>query len=294
MKISDIIDRVKSPLPWVEGDNIPWHDPEFSKRMLKEHLSQDHDAASRQLTTIEKHVSWIHNVLLSRMPTKVLDLGCGPGLYTHQLSKLGHRCVGIDYAPASIAYAIDKAREEMVSCQYVLDDIRTAEYGDDFGLVMFLYGEFNSLSPLDARNIVGKAYNALRRDGILLLEPHTFQGVKERSEPPTSWYSRQAGLFSSVPYMGLVERTWDEIQHTTTIRHYIIDGATCNVTRYAQSAQAYTNEEYSALLTNSGFSDIKFLPSLTGSKKDERSREQGLHVIVTRKRALVHTSVRTR
>ena len=280
MKICDIIDRVESPLPWVEGDNIPWNDPEFSERMLKEHLSQDHDHASRQLTTIEKHVNWIHNDLLSRAPIRILDLGCGPGLYTYHLSMFGHRCVGIDYAPASIAYAIDKARQEMVSCQYVLDDIRTAEYDDDFGLVMFLYGEFNSLSPLDARSIVNKAYNALRRDGILLLEPHTFEGVKERSKPSTSWYSRQAGLFSSVPHVVLVERMWSERHNTITIRHYIIDLATCNVTRYAQSAQAYTNEEYSALLINSGFSDIKFMSSLTGSTKDE---QQGFQVIVARK-----------
>lgn len=280
MKIFDIINRVVHPLPWVEGDNIPWHDREFSERMLKEHLSQDHDRASRQVTTIDKHVKWIHNVLLSRMPTRILDLGCGPGLYTHQLSTLGHRCVGIDYAPASIAYANDKAQQEAVSCQYVLDDIRTAEYGEDFGLVMFLYGEFNSFSSIDANTIIRKAYRALSKNGVFLLEPHTFQGVRERSEPRTSWYSTRTGLFSSVPHIGLVERMWDETQQTSTIRYYIIDGATCNVTRYAQSAQAYTNEEYSTLLTSCGFRAIKFLPSLTGSKKDE---QQGFQVIVARK-----------
>jgi SAM-dependent methyltransferase len=280
MKIFDIINRVVSPLPWVEGDNIPWHDPEFSEQMLKEHLSQDHDHASRQLTIIDKHVKWIHNVLLSRIPTRILDLGCGPGLYTHQLSLLGHGCVGVDYAPASIDYAIGKARQEMVSSQYVLDDIRTADYGDNFGLVMFLYGEFNSLSPIDARSIMGKAYHALMRDGILLLEPHTYLGVKERSVPRTSWYSGQAGLFSSAPHIGLVERMWDEIWHTTTIRYYIIDEATCNITRFAQSAQAYTKKELSTLLTNCGFKDIRFLPSLTGSKKEE---QQGFQVIVARK-----------
>ena len=36
---------------------------------------------------------------------RVLDLGCGPGLYTTRLAKLGHTCVGIDFSPASIAYA---------------------------------------------------------------------------------------------------------------------------------------------------------------------------------------------
>ena len=186
MQILEIVNRVVPPRSWTEGDKIPWNDLGFSKRMLKEHLSQDHDAASRRLTTIEKHVKWIHNCLLSRVPTRILDLGCGPGLYTHQLSTLGHHCVGIDYAPAAIAYANDQAQKEKVSCQYVLEDIRTADYGDDFGLVMFLYGEFNSLSPIDARKIVDNAYDALRRDGILLLESHTYQGVKERSEPPTS------------------------------------------------------------------------------------------------------------
>ena len=207
MKICDIINRVVPPHPWVERDNIPWHDPEFSERMLHEHLPQDHDAASRRLTTIDKHVTWIQNVVLTRIPTRILDLGCGPGLYTHKLSAFGHHCVGIDHAPAAITYANKKAQQETVSCQYLLDDIRTAEYEDDFGLVMLLYGEFNSFSPIDTNRIVNKAYRALTRDGVLLLEPHTFQGVKERSEPPSSWYSTQAGLFSPVPHIGLIERT---------------------------------------------------------------------------------------
>lgn len=35
----------------------------------------------------------------------MLDLGCGPGLYSHRLATLGHRVHGIDFGPASIAYA---------------------------------------------------------------------------------------------------------------------------------------------------------------------------------------------
>jgi hypothetical protein len=104
--------------------------------------------------------------------------------------------------------------------------------------------------------------------------------VKARSEPSTSWSSRQAGLFSAVPHVRLVERTWDAIHHTTTIRHYIIDGATCTVTRYAQSAQAYTNDELSTLLTSCGFRDIQFVPSLTGRTNDEH---HGMQVIKARK-----------
>jgi hypothetical protein len=52
-KILDIVERQPEPTPWSEGDNIPWDDPGFSDRMLAEHLSQDHDLASRKSETID-------------------------------------------------------------------------------------------------------------------------------------------------------------------------------------------------------------------------------------------------
>ena len=65
MNLSDVVRRQSVPEPWTEGEKIPWNDPEFSERMLREHLSQDHGAASRRFDTIEKHVDWIHRKVLS-------------------------------------------------------------------------------------------------------------------------------------------------------------------------------------------------------------------------------------
>ena len=48
MNLLHVIQRSPAPVPWAEGENIPWHDPAFSERMLTEHLSQAHDAASRR------------------------------------------------------------------------------------------------------------------------------------------------------------------------------------------------------------------------------------------------------
>ncbi len=102
MKLSDIIARIPSPAPWAEGEKIPWNEPGFSARMLHEHLSQDHDAASRRSMVIDRQVDWIHQSLLWGNPARVLDLGCGPGLYTSQLARRGCSCTGIDFSPASI------------------------------------------------------------------------------------------------------------------------------------------------------------------------------------------------
>jgi SAM-dependent methyltransferase len=282
MKLADIANQTRPPLPWGEGDKIPWHEPEFSERMLQEHLNQNHDAASRRLPKVEEHVSWIHHKLLHEHPTKILDLGCGPGLYTSRLSKLGHDCVGIDYSPASIAYARNQATKEKLSCEYLLDDVRTAAYGTDFGLVMMIFGEFNTFCSTDARTILSKAYQALAENGILLLEPHTFDGVRGTGKPRIStWRTLEKGLFLSKPQLYLEEKFWDADQRISTTRYFIIDTSTGEVLKSAESARSYTNEEYYAILTETGFEDIHFYPSLTGEVYESH---EGLLVVTARKR----------
>jgi hypothetical protein len=54
------------------------------------------------------------------------------------------------------------------------------------------------------------------------------------------------------------------------------------VTRYASSAQAYTDEEYRSLLDECGFEEITFFPSLTGEQPPNQYWMQ--HVIVARKK----------
>ncbi len=68
MELIDIVRRQSAPRPWAEGEKIPWNDPDFSRRMLKEHLSQAHDAASRRFEIIDEHVEWIHNQVLIESP----------------------------------------------------------------------------------------------------------------------------------------------------------------------------------------------------------------------------------
>jgi SAM-dependent methyltransferase len=280
MQLLDLIDRSAVPEPWSEGDNIPWHEPGFSHRMLKEHLSQDHDAASRRFAKIDRHVAWIHGQLLSANPTRILDLGCGPGLYASRLARLGHECVGIDYSPASIAYAVGQAEEENLACTYRHQDIRAAEYGTGYGLAMLIHGEFNVFRPAHIRAILQKAHRALADGGLLLLEPHTFSAVQEIGQRPPSWYSAKAGLFSDEPHLVLTESFWHAEHKATTVRHFIVDAPTGDVTRHAQSFQAYTDEQYRAVLSECGFDDVEFFPSLTGSEDESQA---SLFAIVAQK-----------
>lgn len=266
----DIVRREAVPQPWAEGEKIPWHDPAFSQRMLKEHLSQEHDAASRRAHVIDRQVGWIHDHVLGGQASRVLDLGCGPGLYTSRLARLGHECVGIDYGPASIAYARKVAEREALRCRYIEADVRAAAFGGDYDLVMFLFGELNVFRPADARAILDKAHGALHDGGRLLLEPHTYEAVEQLGQEPAFWYSAESGLFSARPHFCLEESFWDRDHEVAIQRYYVVDAETGSVARHASSTQAYQEAAYRALLAGSGFGAADIHPSLTGEPDEEQ------------------------
>lgn len=268
----DIVHRVNHPRPWAEGEKIPWNDPAFSQRMLAEHLSQAHDHASRRSVRIDQQVAWIHRQVLGERPARVLDLGCGPGLYAQRLARLGHTLTGIDFSPASIAYAREKAQSEDLNITYLEGDIRAVEYGPGYDLVMLIFGEFNTFKPADADVLLDKSRQALAPGGRLLLEPHTFDAIRRTGEAPPYWYSSPGGLFSDRPHLLLGENDWDAAILAATERYYLIDAATGQVTRHASSMQAYDQDAYRRLLENRGFSAVTFYPSLTG-QVDETSAD---------------------
>ncbi|MCO6450469.1 MAG: class I SAM-dependent methyltransferase [Caldilineales bacterium] len=269
MRLIDIINRQGVPEPWAEGEKIPWNDPAFSARMLAEHLSQAHDAASRRAEIIDRHVAWIHDDVLRGQPTRILDLGCGPGLYSNRLAQLGYQCTGIDFSPASITYAREQAVRTGVSSTFILDDIRTADFGAGYGLVMLIFGEFNVFRPAEARDILVRAHRALEPDGILLLEPHTFAQVQGLGQQPRSWFSAGQGLFGDEPHLVLRESFWNEAQNVAIERYYVIDGATTEAACHSSSTQAYADEEYRSMLAECGFGEVAFYPVLGGQMTDD-------------------------
>jgi SAM-dependent methyltransferase len=232
--------------------------------MLREHLSQEHGAASRRFAKIDRHVRWIHETVLGSRPSKILDLGCGPGLYSSRLAERGHECTGIDFSPASIEYAIQQASEESLACEYRHADLRTADFGDGFDLVVLIFGEFNSFPPAVAEAIVTKARAALSDDGVLLLETISEQTIRESATQPASWYADKSGLFSAEPHIVLTEHFWHEKQSARTTRWFVFDATSGGVTRYAETMQVYTDGELEALLQRAGFGSVERVPSLTG------------------------------
>lgn len=261
-----LINRSRSVTDW---HKIPWNDPEFSARMLSEHLSQDHDAASRRQAIIDRHVAWLQQTILHATPARILDLGCGPGFYARRLAALGHQCTGIDFSPASIDYA----RQHDDASEYRLGDLRTADFGSGYDLVLLIYGELNAFSPDEARQIVAKAHAALRPGGTLVCELHPYAVVERVGQEAPTWFTAREGLFSPRPHLCLVESSFADERAVT--HYYVIDAQDGHLTPYTTMLQAYSDEAYRALFAD--FAAVDFYPCLTGDAVTE-----DLFVIVAR------------
>lgn len=253
------------PAAWTEGRTIPWEDPEFSRRMLEQHLNQSHDAASRRGETIDRHIEFITRIALSQAGSRVLDLGCGPGLYTQRLAEQGHDCFGIDIGPASIEYAVQQAFGLAERCRYALGDLRQVEFGAGYDLIMFLFGDFNPFPRDEALAILQRCHAALAPNGRLLLEVHSFEAVRTRGMAPPRWMAVETGVFSDSPHLRLDQSFWLEPTSHAAGRHWVIDAATAETTKYGWTMRAYKDADYEALLAEAGLKLVARYENLTGT-----------------------------
>ncbi|MDR0881017.1 MAG: class I SAM-dependent methyltransferase [Candidatus Adiutrix sp.] len=260
MNLNDILSRPLPPAAPAEGEAIPWNDPDFSRRMLANHLSQDHDWASRRAEIVAHQVGWLNRQLAPA--SRILDLACGPGLYTQALAESGHRCRGVDFSPASIDYARNQAEAKGLEIDYALADIRSYAAPDTFDVVMLIFGEFNVFTAAEAQLILANCARQLRPGGLFILEGHTFEAVRQTGEAAASWWTCGAdeGIFSARPHLCLQENFWDEAASLAITRYYCLEAAGGQTRRYASAMTGYTLSRYERLLAGAGFHSPRVLP----------------------------------
>ena len=251
-------------VPWSHGGKIPWSAPAFSARMLREHLSQEHDRASRRATVIDEQVAWIHEVPLGGRSGRVLDLGCGPGFYSSRLATLGHSCVGVDFSPASIQYATKIASQQKLSCRYMLSDLEHTALGGPYDAALFLFGELNTFRPKVAGDLLSRIRAALAPGARVILEVHTEEAVRSLGSSSPSWSAYASSVFADEPHLVLRECSWHESDSTSVDRRFVFRVGSDEPDVLVSTTQAYSTEAYAELLREAGLEELQRFPSLTG------------------------------
>jgi len=185
------------------SNNFIWTDNYISKNMLKAHLDINNDAASRNINTIRKTIQWIK----SKIPknSNILDLGCGPGLYSSLLSKEGHTVTGIDISERSISYAKQKAQEDNLQIDYFCRDYLSDEIGRGYDVVICIYCDFGALIPDEQEVLLNKIHNGLNKDGIFIFDVFKPDICKNKEEKRDWHYLNGGDFWCDSPYLKLEE-----------------------------------------------------------------------------------------
>ena len=101
---------------------------------------------------------------------KILDIGCGTGRHTIELTKRGYKVTGVDLSDNQLKRAKEKAREANLTIDFQKQDARRLPFKSEFDLAIMLCEGGFSLMETDEMNfeILKSATNALNDKGKLI------------------------------------------------------------------------------------------------------------------------------
>lgn len=110
---------------------------------------------------LEKNI--IYKLANPQKNEKALDLGCGTGIYTIWLSKMGLEVTGVDISTEMLSKAKEKVRLENLKTHFILADIHELPFDDNtFDLVVSnVTLEFVE----DPKKVVNEVFRVLKKGG---------------------------------------------------------------------------------------------------------------------------------
>lgn len=257
-----------------------WDDEHISKQMLDAHLNPDWDAASRKQKTIEMTCEWINSQIHTDDRTKLLDLGCGPGLYCSILNDKGIDVTGIDYSRRSIEYAKKDAILNGRQIEYIYQDYLKINYKQEYDAAIMIYCDFGVLSNSNRKTLLKNVHTALKDDGYFIFDIWSTSHNRHKQKYKTWTINQDGGFWSKTPYIQLVNKVYYESDNVSLEQDIIIK-ETGEMQVYNRWEQLYTPDSISKLLNTCGFELIEIYSNLTGEKYQHSSEVLG---VVARKR----------
>ena len=169
MNFKELLKSSAKPVLYEPGDALMWTDPYISQQLLKIHLDPKIDAASRKPESIKKTLEFIYT-FCEKSGMHILDLGCGPGIYTQEIAANGHHVTGMDFSENSIAYAKKQANRNKLNIEYVCQNYLMLDYKEKFDLIMMIYTDFGVLIHDDRKRLLQNIFQALKPGGIFFFD----------------------------------------------------------------------------------------------------------------------------
>ena len=260
---SDLSKYLKRPALYERTAEKFWTDPHIATQMLDAHLDPETDGASRSPAFINDSVDWIASLLPAG--ASLLDIGCGPGLYTKLFAQHGLRVTGIDFSENSLSYA----RRHDGDSEYILCDYLSMDFDNVFDMATLIYCDYGALIPTERHDLLRRVHRALKPGGMFLFD--VFTPLRGKGEDDSaSWDAYpDGGFWSAKPHICLeAEYYYGETAQGS--RHVVIEDGSVrcfNLWNCYFTGQSLLEETSGLGFSKVGFyDDVRGKPCSNGSE----------------------------
>lgn len=259
-----------------------WADPYVSEHVLNAHVDPDSEVASRTHEDIRATVEFLDaHMHPDGKGGRVLDIGCGPGLYAEKLGERGYTVTGLDISPASLEYATKRNESLGLNNTFRRADFLTAEFGSSFDLAVQVYGEFGTVTPDELRGVLARVHGSLKPGGALVFDVFTKTYV-DRVRTGHDWYvSLEDGFWQAEPHM-VIEQTFRYEPQRASVARYTVVNEDGTFRQFSVWWISYDAEQIRDLVTECGFTAVELYGSIWG----DELREDGEWIAVVARRPL--------
>lgn len=214
-------------------------------------LSEYYDALS-----IGDHISKnrvIEKILRKHNVKTVLDLSCGTGCQVFWLAKRGFKVTGVDFSPALLKIARNKAQKEKITVKLIKGDMRTIKVGQ-FDAVITIFNAIGHLTKTDFAKAIKNVHRNLKEGGLYVFDIINLQAMTNKAVIDLTADSRKTVKNTKIHH----------IQHSkinkkngclTSYDYFAIQkgSAKPKILKEKFTLQIYTAKQLREMLTKNGF-----------------------------------------
>lgn len=258
---------LKLPRLYEVTEFVFWQEDYISKQLLDIHLDVNDDLASRKPAFLDRSVEWIRSVVPPDRYPRLLDIGCGPGLYAERFVKTGYAVTGIDFSKRTIDYARKHAEEQNLPIRYICENYLDMTLRESFDFAALIYCDYGALSAAGRRKIMDHAYRRLRAGGRFLLDVCSLRQY-ESTEENRSWSVQDGGFWSGERHYCL--NTVKKYEQNTVLNQTVV--VTKNGSKvYNIWNHCFSESDLVKEANDSGFHAVETFGDVTGQPYSDES-----------------------
>lgn len=194
----------------------------------------------------------------------VLDLCCGVGRHSLELTRRGYRVTGVDRTAAFLRTARERAAAEALPVEWVQADMREFVRPSAFDAAINLFTSFGYFENLDDdRRVADNLFRSLKPGGVLAIEMMGKE-VLARIFLARDWQELDDGTLFLQERVVKLDWTWIENRWILVKEGQRLE--------YAVGHRLYDGAGLRALLLDAGFESVALHGDLDGAPYDNRAR----------------------